>query len=97
MEFFEFARHINVVNGDDGRECATGCAIGKKTERATLYSTYSLTTAEPLDAEYELAWIPNDGRSADLGCPNFPNQRRHSTISLRPWRAKGRPLGPGHI
>ena len=44
--------------------------------------TYSFTTAEPPDTEYELAWVSRDGLLADLGRPNAPNHKRHQMINL---------------
>src|SRR6266403_713982 len=61
-------------------------------------TTYSLTIAEPPDTEYELASVPRNVRSAGLrrlNDPNFPRQKRHHTVNLRPSRAKREPPRPG--
>ena len=63
-------------------------------------NTYSPTIAEPPDTEYGLASVSTNGRLGGLGGfrplydPNFPRQKRHQAINLRPSKAK-REAPPG--
>lgn len=62
---------------------------------ATWTTWYSLTTAEASDTEYELASVPRKGRTAGFGRPNFPSQKRHHCVSLRPSDARMEHPRPG--
>jgi hypothetical protein len=77
---------------------AAGCSwrLGWLTDAGTWLgaTTYSLT-AEPPDTENELASVPRNRRSAGLGRPKFPSQKRHHVFNVRPRKVRREAPRPG--